>query len=68
MEDTIAGGWEAYSRDVRPTEEERERLREAFYSGAFAGHFLTLTALLGNEKVCVKKIDDLREELKGVGK
>lgn len=64
MKDTVAEGWEAYAKDVKPTEAERERLREAFYSGAYAGHILTLAACIADdEEVCEAQLAALSEEL-----
>lgn len=65
MEENIAGGWEAYKKDVKPTEAEHDRLREAFYSGAFAGHVLTLAAsITDDEDVCEAQLNAIAEELR----
>lgn len=69
MNDTVADGWEAYVKDVKPTEAERERLREAFYSGAYAGHVLTLAACIADdEEVCERQLAALAEELHAEGR
>ncbi len=64
MKETVAEGWEAYKKDAKPTAAEEERLREAFYSGAYAGHILTLAACISDsEEVCEAQLTALGEEL-----
>jgi hypothetical protein len=64
MKETVAEGWAAYEKDIQPTEAERERLREAFYSGAFAGHVLTLAACItDDEATCEAQLFAIAEEL-----
>ncbi len=65
VEETVAAGWAANAGDVKPPEAAVERLREAFYSGAFAGHMLTLTALFGDVTVGVERLEAIRAELLG---
>ncbi len=64
MRDTVADGWEAFAKDVKPAEAERERLREAFYAGAYAGHILTLSAcIVADDASCEAELAALSEEL-----